>query len=374
MLHNPQVLFLDEPTTAMDPHSARVVRDAIADLRDERRVIVLCTHNLTEAEVLADRIAVVQSGRILAEGTAAQLTRKLLGEPIWELQVTAPLNGALERICDLITVEHLAGDRVRYRTSDALHLNPVLLDRLHTVGVGVVALSEVPRSLETVYLHIVGDMEADLRWSGLCHAWYSLGGSCLNPVPVTAVARRELAETTTDWRLLIPLMVLTFVVPLLIFVAVLVLVQTIGDAPPMASSVPLALLLCGFLPAGFSLVNASESFVGEKERNTLEALLSTPMTDHELYFGKLLATLLPPLGSAILAMVTFARLLALRAPHNGNGAFDPSCLQRHRGQRRVQSARAGQWGTGYLDPCDNCAGRQFAGLVSAGADGDRCRA
>ena len=59
----------------------------------------------------------------------------------------------------------------------------------------------------------------------------------MNAVPVAAVARRELAETTTDWRLLIPLMVLTFVVPLLIFVAVLVLVQTIGDAPQIASAI-----------------------------------------------------------------------------------------------------------------------------------------
>ena len=163
MLHNPQVLFLDEPTTAMDPHSARVVRDAIADLRDERRVIVLCTHNLTEAEVLADRIAVVQSGRVLAEGTAAQLTRKLLGEPIWELQLTAPLNGEIEHIRDLVPVEQLTSDRVRYRTSDAQHLNPVLLDRLHSAGVGVIALSEVPRSLETVYLHIVGEIEAEVH-------------------------------------------------------------------------------------------------------------------------------------------------------------------------------------------------------------------
>jgi ABC-2 type transport system ATP-binding protein len=50
MLHDPQVLFLDEPTSAMDPHSAKLVRDAIANLRREKRTIVLCTHNLAEAE------------------------------------------------------------------------------------------------------------------------------------------------------------------------------------------------------------------------------------------------------------------------------------------------------------------------------------
>ena len=161
MLHNPQVLFLDEPTTAMDPQSAHVVRDAIADLRDERRVIVLCTHNLAEAEVLADRIAVVHNGRIAAEGTVAELTRNLLGDPVWELRTAAPVNGALERVRDLVALEHVAPDRIRYRTADARHLNPVLLERLHGAGVAVVALGEVPRSLETVYLRIVGDATPD---------------------------------------------------------------------------------------------------------------------------------------------------------------------------------------------------------------------
>lgn len=167
MLHNPQVLFLDEPTTAMDPLSARVVRDAIADLRHERRVIVLCTHNLSEAEALADRIAVIQGGRILAEGTAEQLTHRLLGEPLWELRTAAPLNGEVEHIYDLISIVHIAGDRLRYRTSDARTANPILLDRLHRAGIQVVALSEVPRSLESIYLRIIGEEPVDERSSKL---------------------------------------------------------------------------------------------------------------------------------------------------------------------------------------------------------------
>ena len=62
LIHDPPVLFLDEPTTAMDPHSARTVRDAIAELRAARRTILLTTHNLVEAETLADRIVVVRGG------------------------------------------------------------------------------------------------------------------------------------------------------------------------------------------------------------------------------------------------------------------------------------------------------------------------
>jgi ABC-2 type transport system ATP-binding protein len=161
MLHNPQVLFLDEPTTAMDPQSARVVRDAIAALRDERRVIVLCTHNLAEAEALADRIAVVYGGRIAAEGTAAELTQRWLGEPVWELTATTPLHGALERLRGVVAVEPVSDTSFRYRTADPRHLNPLLLDRLRDAGVSVVSLGEVPRSFESVYLQIVGGTQPE---------------------------------------------------------------------------------------------------------------------------------------------------------------------------------------------------------------------
>lgn len=157
MLHDPQVLFLDEPTTAMDPQSARVVRAAITDLRDARRVIVLCTHNLSEAEMIADRIAVMRGGQIIAYGTAGELTRELLGEPTWELRTLHPINGAVEQIRDLVKVEQPGPDRLRYHTAQPWALNPVLLDRLHTAGVAVVSLSEVQRSLESVYLRIVED-------------------------------------------------------------------------------------------------------------------------------------------------------------------------------------------------------------------------
>src|SRR3712207_4249256 len=103
-------------------------------------------------------------------------------------------------------------------------------------------------------------------------------------VSIAAVAWREVEAVLADWRMALPLLILTFIVPS----AILFLMQMATRImPEMAVRVlPLALALCGFLPAGFSLVNASESFVGEKEHNTLESLLSTPITDGEIYFGK----------------------------------------------------------------------------------------
>jgi ABC-2 type transport system ATP-binding protein len=69
LLHDPPVLLLDEPTSAMDPESARLVRDAILALRSAERTIVICTHNLAEAEELSDQIAIIRKGRIIAQGS-----------------------------------------------------------------------------------------------------------------------------------------------------------------------------------------------------------------------------------------------------------------------------------------------------------------
>jgi ABC-2 type transport system ATP-binding protein len=155
MLHDPSVLLLDEPTSAMDPHSAKMVRDAVLSLRDHRRVIVLCTHNLAEAEALADRIAIIRRGRIVVLGTPAELKTRLLGPPLMELRMACPLNGATKFVSDLAKVEALGEDWLRFSTPNPQETNPLLLQRLASQGMGVVTMSEVPRSLEDVYLRVV---------------------------------------------------------------------------------------------------------------------------------------------------------------------------------------------------------------------------
>src|SRR5450759_3267661 len=77
LIHEPPVLLLDEPTSAMDPESAQLVRNAIASLRTEQRTIIICTHNLVEAEMLANKIAIIYRGRILTSGTVEELKRNL---------------------------------------------------------------------------------------------------------------------------------------------------------------------------------------------------------------------------------------------------------------------------------------------------------
>jgi ABC-2 type transport system ATP-binding protein len=155
MLHDPSVLLLDEPTSAMDPHSAKLVRDAVLGLRHHRRAIVICTHNLAEAEALADRIAIIRRGRIIALGTPAELKARLLGPPLMELRLSQPTDGVVKLVADLVNVETRGEDWLRYSTSDPREINPVLLQTLAAHGYGVVTLSEVVRSLEDVYLRVV---------------------------------------------------------------------------------------------------------------------------------------------------------------------------------------------------------------------------
>jgi len=159
MLHDPPVLLLDEPTSAMDPQSAKLVRDAILDLRRDARTFILTTHNLAEAQLLADRIGIIRQGRIIAMGTFEELSRRIVGVPMMELRLRLPLNGLKEEIGDLVEVVE-AGDRwLRYQVADPETTNPALLRRLASLGIDVVTLSPLQESLETVYLRIVEEDE-----------------------------------------------------------------------------------------------------------------------------------------------------------------------------------------------------------------------
>ena len=155
MLHDPPVLLLDEPTSAMDPHSAKQVRDSILSLKSERRAIVICTHNLAEAETLADRIAIIRRGEIVVQGTVEQLKRELLGAPVLELRLVGSVDGIARVTGDLISIESQGENWVRYRADEPQRVNPALLERLGRAGYKVVTLSEVPRRLEEVYLQVI---------------------------------------------------------------------------------------------------------------------------------------------------------------------------------------------------------------------------
>lgn len=155
MLHDPSVLLLDEPTSAMDPHSAKLVRDAVLSLRHHRRAIVICTHNLAEAELLADRIAIIRRGEIVTQGAPSELKTRLLGPPLMELRLVRPVDGVVEAISQLVNIESYGKDWIRYTTREPRRINPQVLKAARTYEADVVTLSAAPQSLEDVYLQVV---------------------------------------------------------------------------------------------------------------------------------------------------------------------------------------------------------------------------
>ncbi|PKN91803.1 MAG: ABC transporter ATP-binding protein [Chloroflexi bacterium HGW-Chloroflexi-6] len=152
LIHEPPVLLLDEPTSAMDPESAQLVREEIFRLKSSQRSIIICTHNLVEAEMLADKIAIIYHGRILLQGTLEELRRQLLGIPEYEVQLSGKwrLNG-LEAISGL-NVTQTSETGFRYQVEDPDQTNPTLVKGLIQQNASVVSIQQVSRSLEQVYL------------------------------------------------------------------------------------------------------------------------------------------------------------------------------------------------------------------------------
>ncbi len=122
------------------------------------------------------------------------------------------------------------------------------------------------------------------------------------------IARREIRDSFRDWRIILPIFLLTLAFPALMnFTArrAIAFADQYGAEIIATQLIPFLLLVVGFFPMSFSLIIALETFVGEKERNSLEPLLASPLTNTELYAGKMLAALAPPLTASYLGMLVY---------------------------------------------------------------------
>jgi ABC-2 type transport system ATP-binding protein len=155
LLHEPPILLLDEPTSAMDPESARLVRDSLRDLRSADRAIILCTHNLAEAEELADQIAIIRRGKIIAMGSPTALKDELLGPPEYEARFAAAQNGRLPILPPQAALCSHGEGWIRLSVDNPMQNNPIVLRSLLDQGLDVISYAEAPRSLEAVYLQAV---------------------------------------------------------------------------------------------------------------------------------------------------------------------------------------------------------------------------
>jgi len=159
LMHEPPVLLLDEPTSAMDPESARLVRDEIARLKSSQRTIVICTHNLYEAETLADIIAIVYKGKILMTGTLDDLKQKVLGVAEYEARFSSKWNGDGLNLPSGVTLMERNASSLRFSVERPLEANPRLMHELMSKHAPLMAFQEVPRNLEQVYLKVMSDAQ-----------------------------------------------------------------------------------------------------------------------------------------------------------------------------------------------------------------------
>jgi len=154
LVHNPKVLFLDEPTTGLDPQSRRAVWEEIARFKG-RATIFLTTHNMEEAERLADRIMVMDAGRILVDGTAAELKSRAKRTETYLFYLRTSAEAYVRRVQDLPEVEALQADD---SLLEVQLKKGTRLDRLMSLfeAGDVIKITEREPSLEDVFLQLTG--------------------------------------------------------------------------------------------------------------------------------------------------------------------------------------------------------------------------
>ena len=159
LVHRPRVLFLDEPTTGLDPEARVAMWEEVSRLAEaEALTILLTTHYLEEADQLAHRLAIVSQGRVVVDGTPAELKAKLRGDAV-QVELT---DGRLEDAKGVMATvgaapEAVVGERTLVaRVQDGGSALPGILSALDSAGIGVASVGVSRPSLDDVYLHFTG--------------------------------------------------------------------------------------------------------------------------------------------------------------------------------------------------------------------------
>jgi ABC-2 type transport system ATP-binding protein len=157
LVHDPQLLFLDEPTTGLDPQSRARVWDEVRRMHDRGTTVFLTTHYLDEADALCDRIAIIDYGKIVAEGTPEELKRAVAGDV-----VTLTVAGDQQRALDLIKDQPFVREAKLDEGSVLLYVDrgevamPAILRLLDGAGLTLVTIGLHRPSLDDVFLRQTG--------------------------------------------------------------------------------------------------------------------------------------------------------------------------------------------------------------------------
>ena len=158
MLHDPELLFLDEPTSDLDPEAARQVGDTIREISErEKRTVILCTHRLFEAEQVCDRVAIMKAGRVMASGTLDDMRQAVLPQISVTFRIAAPFTE--EEIEWLKKREGISA--VQMKRENVLSLEmldeaaiPMVVAHFAHKGASILAVEPRKASLEDIYLHL----------------------------------------------------------------------------------------------------------------------------------------------------------------------------------------------------------------------------
>ena len=153
LVHKPEVLFLDEPTTGLDPGSRRVLWDEIKKLRDEGVTIILTTQYLEEADELANRISIIDEGRVVAEGTPDELKSSIGGDVI---TLTFRTDDDAIKAQTIIENSDIEDNQIRVTVENGAEKIPNLLNQLVSKDINVQSVSANKPSLDDVFLKVTG--------------------------------------------------------------------------------------------------------------------------------------------------------------------------------------------------------------------------
>jgi ABC-2 type transport system ATP-binding protein len=316
LLHEPSVLFLDEPTAGLDPLAARAVRELILSMKHARRSIVLCTHDLDEAERLADEVAIMQGGRVLAMDAPAELRKLASPETQVRVQLAPPYPvSAPEGVVEFLTPEPEVA-------------NPRVVADLVASGGRIVSVTCTTRSLEDVYATAVNG--GTLRLSnGLAHPSEVNGKIPLGtvdrvpdepmsndgsepsemrtprePAAMWLIAWRAAIESLNDRMTRVMNIFFALVAPIMLLLLVIRPLES-ASAALTSSLLPFYLMVVGMMPAVGAVGIAAGQFAGERERGVLTPMLASPATNLAIFGGKVLGSILPPVLYSIIAQLIY---------------------------------------------------------------------
>jgi ABC-2 type transport system ATP-binding protein len=154
LIHDPQILFMDEPTANLDPESSKVVRDFILELKKEKRTIFLNTHNLEEAQRICDKIAILNT-KLMAVGTPEELERSVSGrKTVVQLpEVNEAILAALRKLP--FGKMEVDGNKLTFEIKDPERDNVAIVDAIYQTGGHVESVTVIGSTLEDAYLKLV---------------------------------------------------------------------------------------------------------------------------------------------------------------------------------------------------------------------------